>query len=53
MKVNSTTHTDKGDMSQEVDIIVEEGIEGEEDMMNHMDIIEIEKDGMNILLGLH
>ena len=39
-------------MNREVGTIVEEGIEGEEGMMIHVDI-ETGKDGMNILLGLH
>jgi len=46
------TDADEGDMNREVGTIVEEGIEGEEGMIIHMDI-EIGKDGMNILLGLH
>jgi hypothetical protein len=52
MKESSMVHADEGDMNREAGTIVEEGIEGEEGMMSHVDI-ETGKDGMNILPALH
>lgn len=54
----TATDVEETDMNREVDTIVmveeEDIVKGEEDMTIHTDtVIEIGKDGMNILLGLH
>lgn len=52
----TATDVEEADMNREVGtiVVVVDIVEGEEDMTIHTDtLIEIGKDGMNILLGLH
>jgi len=51
----TATDAEEVHMNREEDTIVavEDIIETEEDMTSHVDTVEIGKDGMNILPGLH